>query len=101
VVPRASKAQIIEACLKTSRLWRCMQKFQLHMNMRVQWLLNIGGEQALTNAQNQQEFANWLKHIGEGQDCTYPIYGEEAILLPPRYVAMAVMVNTNQHQYKT
>jgi ATP-dependent DNA helicase PIF1 len=84
VVPRASKAQIIEACLKTSRLWRCMQKFQLHMNMHVQWLLNIGGEQALTNAQNQQEFANWLKRIGEGQDCTYPIYGEEAILLPPQ-----------------
>ena len=51
--------------------------------MRVERLLQAGGPNAAANAQEQQEFADWLKRIGEGTEHVYPVHGDEAILLPP------------------
>jgi ATP-dependent DNA helicase PIF1 len=62
VVPRAGKAQVVEAALnKSGALWPHVQKMQLHRNMRVERLLQQGGPDAAANARSQQEFADWLK----------------------------------------
>ena len=37
------------------------------------------------NAERQQNFASWLKRIGEGTETTYPIHGKDAILLPNEF----------------
>ena len=83
VVPRASKAEIVEATINGSSLWPYVHKFELHKNMRVERLLQAGGPNAAANAQQQQLFADWLKRIGEGTEHVYPVHGDEAILLPP------------------
>jgi ATP-dependent DNA helicase PIF1 len=51
--------------------------------MRVQTLLAMGGTDAHQHAALQQEFANYLKCIGEGTETNYDGIHENAILLPP------------------
>ena len=52
VVPRSSPAVVIENCLKQSKLWPCIRQFELTQNMRA--------------GEGQQEFADWLLHLGNG-----------------------------------
>ena len=47
--------------------------------MRVHTLLTTGDT---TNAEQQQNFAMWLKHIGEGTEQTYPMHGQDMIYIP-------------------
>jgi ATP-dependent DNA helicase PIF1 len=80
VVPRANRGQVVAACLNRSqRIWRHVHVMKLHLNMRVQRLLQDGDA---ANAQRQQQFADWLKGIGEGTERVYEVHGEEAIRIP-------------------
>jgi hypothetical protein len=80
VIPRASRTQIVEACLNRSYIWNHVQVLTLHQNMRVQQMMQDGN---VTCAQSQQEFSNWLKRIGEGTEAIYSQYGANAIHIPP------------------
>ncbi len=60
VIPKGSRAQIVQASLNRSLLWIDIQLMRLHQNMRVQTMLNTGD---VTNATQQQEFSDWLKRI--------------------------------------
>jgi hypothetical protein len=80
VIPRASRAQIVEACLNRSYIWDHVQVITLHQNMRVQQMMQDGN---VTSAQSQQDFSNWLKRIGEGAETIYPQHGSNAINIPP------------------
>ena len=80
VIPRASRAQIVEACLNKSYIWDDVEVITLHQNMRVQQMMQDGD---VMSAQSQQDFSNWLQRIGEGTETIYPQYGANAILIPP------------------
>jgi len=83
VVPRGTRGQIVDASLKRSTvLWHRVKVRQLHENMRVQRLLAHGGTNAAADAQQQQAWANYLQHIGEGTEQVFPEVGEEAVLIP-------------------
>ncbi|XP_036341509.1 ATP-dependent DNA helicase PIF1-like [Rhagoletis pomonella] len=57
VIPRSTPADEINACLKSSPLWRYVQKLTLHINMRVQ----------LHNNQSEDRFSKQLLEIGNGK----------------------------------
>ena len=81
VVPRGNRGQIVAASLKRSNIiWPHAQVFQLHENMRVSMLRQAGDQQ---QAQELQDFAAFLKRVGEGTEQEYPTVGESAIRIPP------------------
>ena len=53
ILERASTAEIIELCLKSSEIWDMVQVFKLDVNMRA--------------GLEQQVFANWLLQLGDGK----------------------------------
>ncbi|GBN34501.1 hypothetical protein AVEN_141351-1 [Araneus ventricosus] len=57
VIPRSTYADEINACLKSSRLWRNVEKIQLTVNMRVQMLQDPSAE----------TFSKQLLDIGDGK----------------------------------
>ena len=79
VIPKASRSQIVQASLNRSLLWEDIQLLRLHQNMRVQTMIQTGD---VANATQQQQFSEWLKHIGEGTETVYPEHGENAIKVP-------------------
>ncbi|GFS53902.1 ATP-dependent DNA helicase [Trichonephila clavipes] len=57
VIPRSTYADEINACLKSSPLWRNVEKLQLKINMRVQMLQDPSAE----------TFSKQLLDIGDGK----------------------------------
>ncbi|XP_069968842.1 uncharacterized protein [Bactrocera oleae] len=57
VIPRSTAADEINACLKSSNLWRYVKKLQLTTNMRV----------TLLNDTSAEDFSEQLLTIGNGQ----------------------------------
>ncbi|GFU26444.1 ATP-dependent DNA helicase [Trichonephila clavipes] len=57
VIPRSTYADEINACLKSSPLWRIVEKLQLKINMRVQMLQDPSAE----------TFSKQLLDIGDGK----------------------------------
>lgn len=57
VIPRSTPADELNACIKSSYLWRSVKKIQLTTNMRVN----------LTTDEQIQKFAHQLLKIGEGK----------------------------------
>ncbi|XP_072395235.1 uncharacterized protein [Diabrotica undecimpunctata] len=57
VIPRSTAADEINACLKSSNLWRYVKKLQLKTNMRV----------TLLNDTSAEDFSEQLLTIGNGQ----------------------------------
>ena len=55
VVIQGTRGQIIDACIKSSGLWRYVNVMHLTMNMRIQ-------------SNEQQEFVNYLLQVGEGRN---------------------------------
>jgi len=80
VVPRGNRRQIVAASLKRSSiLWPHVRVFRLHENMRVQTLRQAGDEQ---QAQELEDFAAFLRRVGDGTEQSYPAVGESAIRIP-------------------
>ncbi|CAK9863967.1 unnamed protein product [Sphagnum jensenii] len=72
----------MDASLKRSVvLWHRVKVRQLHENMRVQRLLAQGGANAATDAQQQEAWADYLQHIGEGTKQVFLEVGEEVVLI--------------------
>ena len=67
VVPRGSRAQIVNASLRKSRLWRHVEVLHLTKNMR------------LDNTPESNAFAQWLLKVGAGSH----LPPDKSILLPP------------------
>jgi ATP-dependent DNA helicase PIF1 len=61
---------------QSARLWPHVQVFTLHQNMRVAQL-QLQGDEA--SAHRQQDFADYLKRIGDGTETVYPTIGEDFI----------------------
>ncbi len=57
VVIRETRGQIIDACIKSSDLWKYVNVMRLTVNMRIQQQQDY----------EQQEFVNYLLQIGEGK----------------------------------
>jgi len=68
VVIRGTRSHIIDACIKSSDLWKYVEIMHLTINMRVQ-----------DNGQNQ--FVNYLLQVGEGKELVYTNIGEDMIKL--------------------
>jgi len=56
VIPRGSRTEIVDACLRSSYLWNRMEVLKLRENMRLQ------------NSPEDALFASWLLDIGHGRD---------------------------------
>jgi hypothetical protein len=78
-IPRTDRAQLVDASLNRSLIWKFVHVITLHQNMRVQTMLQDGG---VENAERQQQFSNWLKRIGDGTGTTYEQHGPNAIRIP-------------------
>ena len=84
VVPKASRGQVVAACLnRSSAIWPHVQVAQLHTNMRVLRLREEGGAGGEAAAAAMQGFADMLQRIGEGTEQVYPTHGEDCIRIPP------------------
>ena len=73
VVVRGSRSQIVNACIKSSKLWDDVYMMNLTINMRVQ-------------DESQQEFVDYLLQIGEGKEPVYEDIGEDVIKLDDNLV---------------
>ena len=58
VIPRADRAQVVDASINRSLFWKFVHVITLHQNMRVQTMVQDGD---IENAERQQQFSNWLK----------------------------------------
>eukprot|EP00798_Chlamydomonas_sp_ICE-L_P007849 gene7849-1055_t len=63
VVPRGSRAAIVDACLKRSKVWQHIKVRWLTINMKVQLLMDTLGPAA---AESQDNFSKGLLAVGEG-----------------------------------
>lgn len=80
VVQRGQRADVMHADLNQSAtIWRHVRVLRLHTNMRAQRLLAAAGAGAADAARRQQEWADFLKFVGDG---TLPAVGEDHMLLP-------------------
>ena len=76
VVPRGSRAQIVDSCIRRSPLWRHFAMLRLDENMRAR--------QAAGQHQDEvAAFANWLVQLGSGQ---LPELEEGVIQLPEELI---------------
>ncbi|XP_058122371.1 uncharacterized protein LOC131285143 [Anopheles ziemanni] len=66
IVPRGTDAQVVQHCIKRSPLWHLFRVLRLRVNMRVQTAPNA------RDADDIQEFADFLLRIGEGRHQTLP-----------------------------
>ncbi len=71
VVIRGTRSHIIDACIKSSNLWKHVNVMHLTINMRIQHQQN----------NEQQSFVNYLLQVGEGKESTYPNIGEDVVKL--------------------
>ncbi len=94
VIPKGSRAQIVQASLNRSILWNDIQLMRLHQNMRVQTMLNTGD---VANATQQEEFSDWLKRIGEGTERIYQEHGENPYAFLKKFVLDAGQVMKKLH----
>ena len=69
VVVRGTCPQIIDACLKSSDLWKDFTTMQLTINMRVQQQDNV----------EQKNFVDFLLQVGEGKIPMHSDIGEDYI----------------------
>nr|XP_023888078.1 uncharacterized protein LOC112000214 [Quercus suber] len=65
VVPKGIKAEMIDACIVKSPLWKDIKVLHLKQNMR---------------SVNNEEFAKYIQHIGDGNE---PFIMDDLIKLPP------------------
>lgn len=70
VIPKGSRAEIVNACLRTSYLWNNITVLKLRTNMRLQ------------HSPEDADFSRWLLDVGHGCD----IDDEQKILIPPSMV---------------
>jgi PIF1-like helicase/Helicase len=70
VIPRGSRADIVDACLRMSYLWNNIIILKLRKNMRLQ------------QSPEDVKFSEWLLDVGHGRD----IDDDGKILLPPSIV---------------
>ena len=80
VVPRGTRAQIIEACIKSSSLWRHFRQLRLSSNMRT------GG--------TRTDFTEWLLKIGDGVLSNDAGLGEDTIEIPTNMVEHGDLVTS-------
>ena len=82
VVPRGTRASIVNAAIKCHDLWQYVTVMRLTLNMRVQRLLQtLGPEQAAI----QQEWADLLLAVGEGRG-PLPLYPGMVVQVPDAMV---------------
>ncbi|XP_050277829.1 uncharacterized protein LOC126719302 [Quercus robur] len=65
IVPKGTKAEMIDACIVKSPLWKDVKVLHLKENMR---------------SSNDEEFAEYIQHIGDGNE---PYIIDDLIKLPP------------------
>ena len=65
VVPKGTKAEMIDACIVKSPLWKDITVLHLKQNMR---------------SSNDEEFTEYIQHIGDGNE---PYIMDDLIKLPP------------------
>ena len=78
VVPRASRAEVMNETFKSSELWNQVKKYKLTENMR---LKGVGPE--------IKEFSEYLVRIGEGKEPTHPEIGEDMIKIRDEHKSSA------------
>lgn len=87
VVPRATPGEVVSACVKKSHLWQFFTTLRISTNMRVQNAPTAG------DAEDIQEFANFLLQIGEGKHERCSLEGKSHAKIPR---SMVVEVQTGQ-----
>jgi len=65
VIPRGSRAHIVQARMHSSDLWKHVQKQKLTRNMRLEKLLHENSSEEERNL--VLEFGEWLLEVGEGR----------------------------------
>ena len=83
VLKRASRGEVVSACLNRSPLWRHVKVMQLTINMRLQKLCT---QESLEDS----EFSNFLLRVGEG---TEPEDENQMIHIDKRFVVPGVHVS--------
>ena len=73
VVVRGSRSHIIDACIKSSKLWQDVTVMHLTTNMRVQ-------------NEEQKQFVDYLLRIGEGKEPVHGEVGEDMVKLPDEMI---------------
>jgi ATP-dependent DNA helicase PIF1 len=71
VVVRGTRSHIVDACIKSSSLWKEVQTMALTTNMRIQQ----------QDDEEQKTFVDYLLKIGQGEEQTYDDIGEDVVKL--------------------
>ena len=93
IIAHASRAKTVDAALNRSELWRHIRVLNLHLNMRVQLLLESGDT---ASANRQANFASWLQRVvGDGTEQTYSIHEDDDMIRIPEELC----VGCNKHDH--
>ncbi|CAN1247128.1 ATP-dependent DNA helicase PIF1 [Linum grandiflorum] len=76
VIPKATRTEIVNSCIKRSYLWQHMTIIKLSENMRLKQL-----ECTSREAASIAEFSSWILDIGDGARSS--VYGHADIVIPP------------------
>lgn len=83
IVPKGTRGQIVRAALNTSPLWLQVRVYNLHVNMRVLRLRQEDTPDAEARAMEVEEFARFLKDVGDGEELlVYKAIGADSIRIP-------------------
>ena len=85
VIPRASKAQIIERTFTNSKLWKHVKRLELFDNERIKRMENVSDEER----EKLSKFAEFLLQIGEGR---YPCE-DDLITVPDEMISQTQRVD--------
>ncbi|SGY19930.1 BQ5605_C017g08390 [Microbotryum silenes-dioicae] len=88
VIPKASPAQIVDACIMNADFWGEVQVLRLSTNMR---LLAAADRMTETERTKAQGFANWLLGVGDGSANKT----EDSIALPRELLLPATTTNSS------
>lgn len=87
VVCRGGRADAVNACIKSSPLWRFVKILKLTTNMRV---LQRRAANALdTEIRELDDYAEFFREIGDGRFETHPDLGQDVVELPKTVISNA------------
>ena len=76
VIPHGDRPRIVQACVKSSHLWKNVHQIDLKENMRVH--------------PEEVEFSNYLLMIGEGTAQIFPDVGDDMIKVPQKFLVRSL-----------
>lgn len=87
VVRKGGRADIVNACVKSSPLWKSIEVLRLTIDMRV--LKRRAANASAEEIKKLDDFSKFLQNVGDGKLKTFPELGQDVVQLPEPIVSQS------------